>query len=79
MDHAYKSQLQPYIHKRNIYLPVYTTQEEGPPRALSFRSKVTVSGQIFECKVFFLTLKTSEQEAAKIGIGFIGATIEFKG
>nr|KYP62636.1 hypothetical protein KK1_017177 [Cajanus cajan] len=37
--HLYKNQLQSYLQKRNLGLPVYSSEWEGPPHAMRFKCK----------------------------------------
>ncbi|KAK4272345.1 hypothetical protein QN277_020913 [Acacia crassicarpa] len=64
----YKNQLQTYAQKRNLNLPVYSTEREGPPHASRFKCKVTIDGQNFESPQFFPTLKDAEHAAAKVAL-----------
>ena len=68
MQHFYKNQLQNYAQKRNLRLPVYSCEREGPPHASHFRCKVTVDGQTYGSPEFFSTLKDAEHAAAKIAL-----------
>ncbi|MED6109734.1 HLA class II histocompatibility antigen, DR beta 4 chain, variant 2 [Stylosanthes scabra] len=68
MAHLYKNQLQNYAQKRNLQLPVYTSEWEGPPHAMRFKCKVTVDGQTYECPNFFSTLKDAEHAAAEVAL-----------
>ena len=68
MQHLYKNQLQNYAQKRNIVLPVYSCEQEGPPHNTRYKGKVTVDGQSFESPEFFPTLKEAEHAAAKVAL-----------
>ncbi|XP_030942713.1 double-stranded RNA-binding protein 1-like [Quercus lobata] len=68
MQHFYKNQLQNYAQKRNLRLPVYSCEREGPPHASHFRCKVTVDGQTYESPEFFSTSKDAERAAAKVAL-----------
>lgn len=68
MQRLYKNQLQNYAQKKNINLPLYSTEREGPPHASRFKCKVTVDGQTFESPQFFPTLKDAEHAAAKVAL-----------
>ncbi|KAH7571676.1 hypothetical protein JRO89_XS04G0116000 [Xanthoceras sorbifolium] len=68
MTHPYKNQLQSYAQKRNLALPTYSCEREGPPHASRFKCKVTVDGQTYECSTFFPTLKEAEHGAAKVAL-----------
>ncbi|KAF3966577.1 hypothetical protein CMV_009340 [Castanea mollissima] len=68
MQHFYKNQLQNYAQKRNLCLPVYSCEPEGPPHASHFRCKVTVDGQTYESPEFFSTSKDAERAAAKVAL-----------
>lgn len=64
--HLYKSRLQSYAQRRNLTLPEYSSEREGPPHASRFRSKVTFDGKIYESSEFSLTIKEAEHAAAKV-------------
>ncbi|XP_054800404.1 double-stranded RNA-binding protein 4-like isoform X7 [Prosopis cineraria] len=68
MQRLYKNQLQNYSQKRNLNLPEYSTEREGPPHASRFKCKVTIDGQTFESPQFFPTLKDAEHAAAKVAL-----------
>ncbi|CAL0299223.1 unnamed protein product [Lupinus luteus] len=68
MQHLYKNQLQNYAHKKNLNLPAYSSEWEGPPHALRFKCKVTIDGQTFESSKFFSTLKDAEHAAAEVAL-----------
>ncbi|PNX94486.1 double-stranded RNA-binding protein 1-like, partial [Trifolium pratense] len=65
MIHLYKAQLQIYAQKRNLKLPEYSPEWEGPPHAMRFKCKVTIDGQTFESPKFYSTLKEAEHAAAE--------------
>ncbi|CAL5435697.1 unnamed protein product [Camellia sinensis] len=65
-QHLYKSRLQSYAQRRNLTLPEYSSEREGPPHASRFRSKVTFDGKIYESPEFSLTIKEAEHAAAKV-------------
>ncbi|XP_076897988.1 uncharacterized protein LOC143551433 [Bidens hawaiensis] len=66
MAHLYKSRLQTYAQKRNIPLPTYAVETQGPPHCRLFKAQVTVSGNTYEGPGFSSTLKDAEHEAAKV-------------
>lgn len=68
MQHLYKNQLQSYTQKKNLPLPMYSCEREGPPHASRFKCKVTIDGQTYESLQFFPTLKEAEHEAAKVAL-----------
>ncbi|XP_057445876.1 double-stranded RNA-binding protein 1-like isoform X2 [Lotus japonicus] len=68
MLHLCKNQLQSYAQKRNIGLPVYSSEWEGPPHAMKFKCKVTIDGQSYESPSFYSTLKDAEHAAAKVAL-----------
>uniref|UniRef100_A0A2N9IA19 DRBM domain-containing protein n=1 Tax=Fagus sylvatica TaxID=28930 RepID=A0A2N9IA19_FAGSY len=68
MQHLYKNQLQNYVQKRNLSLPAYSCEREGPPHASRFRCKVTIDGHTYESPEFFSTLKDAEHAAAKVAL-----------
>ncbi|KAI7993102.1 Double-stranded RNA-binding protein 4 [Camellia lanceoleosa] len=65
-QHLYKSRLQSYAQRRNLTLPEYSSEREGPPHASRFRSKVLFDGKIYESPEFSLTIKEAEHAAAKV-------------
>ncbi|KAI4348475.1 hypothetical protein L6164_009196 [Bauhinia variegata] len=68
MQRLYKNQLQNYVQKRNLSLPVYTFEREGPSHNSRFKCKVTVNGETYESSEFFSTLKDAEHAAAKVAL-----------
>ncbi|KAK7315553.1 hypothetical protein VNO77_34106 [Canavalia gladiata] len=68
MSHLYKSQLQRYAQKRNLSLPVYSPEWEGPPHAMRFKCKVTFDGQTYESDKFYSSLKAAEHAAAEVAL-----------
>lgn len=68
MLHLCKNQLQSYAQKRNIGLPVYSSEWEGPPHAMKFKCKVIIDGQSYESPSFYSTLKDAEHAAAKVAL-----------
>ena len=65
-QHWYKNRLQTYAQKKNIDLPAYSCERQGPQHASRFKCKVTVGGQCYEGTNFFVTLKEAQNDAAKI-------------
>lgn len=68
MRHLYKNRLQNYAQKRNILLPDYSTEREGPPHASRFKSKVSIDGKTYVSTEFFPTVKEAEHAAAKVAL-----------
>ncbi|XP_010036238.3 double-stranded RNA-binding protein 4 isoform X2 [Eucalyptus grandis] len=68
MRHLYKNQLQTFAQKRNLALPIYCSEHEGPPHARRFRCQVSIDGRTFGTKEFYNTLKEAEHAAAKIAL-----------
>ncbi|XP_021282033.1 double-stranded RNA-binding protein 4-like isoform X2 [Herrania umbratica] len=68
IQHLYKNLLQVFAQKRNLDLPVYSCEFEGPPHASRFRCKVTFNEQTYESLEFFPTIKEAEHAAAKIAL-----------
>ena len=68
MRYLYKNRLQSYAQKRNLALPEYLTERDGPPHASRFKSKVTMDGKTYESPHFFPTIKESEHAAAKVAL-----------
>ncbi|CAL5206498.1 unnamed protein product [Lathyrus oleraceus] len=66
MIHLYKNQLQNYAQKRNLSLPEYAPEWEGPPHAMRFGCKVTIDGHTFQSHKFYSSLKEAEHAAAEI-------------
>ncbi|XP_027358913.1 double-stranded RNA-binding protein 6-like isoform X2 [Abrus precatorius] len=71
MSHLYKNQLQSYAQKRNLNLPVYSSEWEGPPHAMRFKCRVTVDGQTYESDKFYSSLKHAEHAAAEVALLFL--------
>jgi dsRNA-specific ribonuclease len=74
MTHLYKTQLQIYAQKRNLKLPEYSPEWEGPPHAMRFKCKVTIDGQTFESPKFYPTFKEAEHAAAEIALKSLSPT-----
>jgi dsRNA-specific ribonuclease len=74
MTHLYKTQLQIYAQKKNLKLPEYSPEWEGPPHAMRFKCKVTIDGQTFESPKFYPTLKEAEHAAAEIALKSLSPT-----
>ncbi|KAF3441435.1 hypothetical protein FNV43_RR15349 [Rhamnella rubrinervis] len=68
VQHLYKNQLQNYAQKRNITLPVYSYEQEGPSHNTRYKSTVTIDGQSYGSPEFFPTLKEAENAAAKVAL-----------
>ncbi|KNA11127.1 hypothetical protein SOVF_138090 isoform B [Spinacia oleracea] len=68
MTHLHKNQLQIYAQKRNLNLPVYISERDGPPHACRFKCKVLLEGKTYESHEFFSTLKDAENAAAKTAL-----------
>ncbi|KAK7380784.1 hypothetical protein VNO78_33303 [Psophocarpus tetragonolobus] len=68
MLHLYKNQLQSYVQKKNLSLPEYTHEWEGPPHAMRFKCKVTVDECTYESDKFYSTLKDAEHAAAEVAL-----------
>lgn len=66
--HLYKNRLQNYAQKRNLPLPDYSTEREGPPHVSRFKSKVTIDGKTYGSPEFCPTLKEAEHAAAKVAL-----------
>ncbi|XP_047181239.1 double-stranded RNA-binding protein 1-like [Vigna umbellata] len=64
MLHLYKNQLQSFVQKKNLGLPVYSSEFEGPPHATRFKCKVTIDGHTYGGDKFYSTLKDAEHAAA---------------
>lgn len=62
----YKNRLQNYAQKRNLTLPIYSCEINGPPHSRRFKSRVTIGGNTYEAPDFFSTLKDAEHAAAKV-------------
>lgn len=68
MQHLHKNQLQNFAQKRNLTLPIYTCERDGPPHASRFRCKVEIGGRTYESSEFFATLKDAENAVAKVAL-----------
>ncbi|XAR64856.1 hypothetical protein NMG60_11008730 [Bertholletia excelsa] len=66
--HSYKNRLHTYVLKRNLTLPMYSCDREGPPHACRFKSKVTIAGKTYESLGFFSTIKEADHAAAKVAL-----------
>ncbi|GAB2235735.1 hypothetical protein Droror1_Dr00026175 [Drosera rotundifolia] len=66
--HLCKNRLQIYAQKRNIALPTYVTEREGPPHLSRFKSKVSINGSTYEGPSFCKTVKQAENVAAKVAL-----------
>ncbi|KAL6145092.1 hypothetical protein ACLB2K_055780 [Fragaria x ananassa] len=67
----HKNQLQYYAQKRNLNLPVYSCEREGPPHAARFKCTVTIDGQTYQGQEFLPTVKDAEHAAAKVALIFL--------
>jgi dsRNA-specific ribonuclease len=65
---VYKNQLQHYAQKRNLILPVYSCEWEGPPHACRFKCTVTIDGRTYQGEDFLPTMKDAEHAAAKVAL-----------
>ncbi|BFG25157.1 hypothetical protein CerSpe_114320 [Prunus speciosa] len=68
IQHLYKNQLQTYAQKRNLLLPVYSCEREGPPHACRFKCRVTVDEHTYEGQEFLPTMKEAEHAVAKVAL-----------
>ncbi|XP_034209115.1 double-stranded RNA-binding protein 1-like isoform X2 [Prunus dulcis] len=68
IQHLYKNQLQTYAHKRNLLLPVYSCEREGPPHANHFKCRVTIDEHTYEGQEFLPTMKEAEHAVAKVAL-----------
>ncbi|XP_022149390.1 double-stranded RNA-binding protein 1-like isoform X2 [Momordica charantia] len=68
MQHLHKNQLQNFAQKRNLTLPIYTCERDGPPHASRFRCKVEIGGRTYESSELFATLKDAENAVAKVAL-----------
>ncbi|KAK8470068.1 hypothetical protein PHAVU_004G051700 [Phaseolus vulgaris] len=68
MLHLYKNQLQSFAQKKNLGLPVYSSEWEGPPHAMCFKCKVTIDGHTYESDKLYSTLKDAEHAAAEAAL-----------
>lgn len=68
IQHVYKNQLQHYAQKRNLMLPVYSCEWEGPPHASRFKCTVTIDGRTYQGQDFLPTMKDAEHAAAKVAL-----------
>ncbi|XAR64858.1 hypothetical protein NMG60_11008735 [Bertholletia excelsa] len=66
--HLYKSLLQSHVQKRNLTLPKYSTECEGPSHASFFKSQVKIDGKTYYSLGFFRTAKEAENSAAKVAL-----------
>jgi dsRNA-specific ribonuclease len=68
LQQLYKNHLQVYAQKKNLALPEYASEREGPSHNCRFKGKVTVQGRTYETTEFFTTLKEAENAAAKVAV-----------
>ncbi|XP_024186093.1 double-stranded RNA-binding protein 1 isoform X2 [Rosa chinensis] len=68
IQHLHKNQLQRYAHKRNLILPVYSCEREGPPHAARFKCTVTIDGKTYQGQEFLPTVKDAEHAAAEVAL-----------
>lgn len=73
MRHLGKNQLQMYAQKRNLLLPTYSCEREGPPHASLFKCKVTIDGKTFESPAYFKSLKDAEHAAARVALSALSS------
>ncbi|KAL3535969.1 hypothetical protein ACH5RR_004430 [Cinchona calisaya] len=66
--HVYKNQLQQYLQKRNLALPEYSYEFDGPPHARLFRASVVADGITYRRPEYYMTLKDAEHAAAKVAL-----------
>lgn len=65
-----------YAQKRNLPLPTYSCEREGPPHASRFKCKVNVDGKTFESPDYCSTLKDAEHAAARVALLTMSSTGE---
>ncbi|XP_062007648.1 double-stranded RNA-binding protein 1-like isoform X2 [Rosa rugosa] len=68
IQHLHKNQLQCYAQKRNLILPVYSCEREGPPHAARFKCTVTIDGKTYQGQEFLPTVKDAEHAAAEVAL-----------
>ncbi|KAI4378389.1 hypothetical protein MLD38_015874 [Melastoma candidum] len=68
VEHFYKNQLQIFAQRRNLALPVYTCEREGPVHASRFRCKVEMGGKTYDSIEYFRSAKEAEHAAAKVAL-----------
>ncbi|KAK3029818.1 hypothetical protein RJ639_038006 [Escallonia herrerae] len=66
MLHLYKNRLQMYAQKRNLGLPIYSCEINGPSHAHRFKSRVKIDDKTYETLDSFTTLKEAEHAAARV-------------
>ena len=71
IGNMFKNQLQTYAQKRNLLLPVYSTERKGDFHKSLFKSKVTLEGKTYESEKFFHNLTEAETATAKVAIASI--------
>ncbi|KAK6915570.1 Double-stranded RNA-binding domain, partial [Dillenia turbinata] len=64
----YKNQLQTYTQKKNITLPTYYCERNGPIHASRFKARVVVDGKTFEATEYCNSIKEAEHAAAKVAL-----------
>lgn len=66
--HGYKNRLQHYTQKKNIALPEYSCEFDGPPHARLFKASVVIDGRTYNSPEYHTTLKDAEHAAAKVAL-----------
>ncbi|KAK4794829.1 hypothetical protein SAY86_012823 [Trapa natans] len=66
--HLSKIQLQTDAQKRNLPLPTYSCEHDGPAHISRFKCKVNLDGRTFESPDCYSTLKDAEDAAARIAL-----------
>lgn len=69
--HVYKNRLQQYTQKKNLPLPDYSYEFDGPPHARLFRGSVVVEARTYQSQEYYPTLKDAEHAAAKVALEFL--------
>ncbi|KAK8943409.1 Double-stranded RNA-binding protein 2 [Platanthera guangdongensis] len=75
-QHMHKNLLQQYTQRSGIYLPSYSTFNEGEPHVPRFRATVVVDGMTITSPNTFSHLKDAEQDVAKLALECI--SVKFK-
>ncbi|KAK8923829.1 Double-stranded RNA-binding protein 2 [Platanthera zijinensis] len=75
-QHMHKNLLQEYTQRSGIYLPSYSTFNEGEPHVPRFRATVVVDGMTITSPNTFSHLKDAEQNVAKLALECI--SVKFK-
>ncbi|KAK6911542.1 Double-stranded RNA-binding domain, partial [Dillenia turbinata] len=64
----YKKPLQTYTRIKNITLPAYYCERDGPIHGSRFKARVVVDGETFEATEYCNSVEEAEHAAAKVAL-----------